>query len=145
MGGKDPWPLIGQNASINTQEHGTVLLVEMKAMLERVQTKKETLPKDIAEHLLQTMIDYLIRTKNQITQSDVLGAIDKLSTTVGRNHEKIDENTTAMRKTIADFSASSSPLSSSSLASKASTRSWASIASYGGVPIARPIIKSSFE
>jgi hypothetical protein len=59
-----------------------------------------------------------------------MDAIDKLTVMVNRNHEKIEEDTTMIRKTITDFSLPSS--SPSSIYSKNSSQSWSSIVSSGG-------------
>lgn len=124
MTGKDGWPAMGQIPQ-EIREHGTLLLVETKEFLARVQKKKDTPPMAIIERYLTMVATYLEREKNSPTTTEVLDAIDKLTVKVSRNHEKIEEDTTVIRKKMTDFS--SSPPSSSSATS--TTRSWASVAS----------------
>jgi hypothetical protein len=59
-----------------------------------------------------------------------MDAIDKLTAKVNRNHEKIEEDTAVIRKTITEFSLPS--FSPSSIYSENSFQSWSSIVSSGG-------------
>ena len=85
---KDVWPLTGQNVPDNTQEQGTILLIATKSLLAKVKNK-ENPPIEVIKSWLRAVIDYLERTTNFPTHDVVLGAIDKLTAQVGRNHEMI--------------------------------------------------------
>lgn len=73
-----------------------MLLVATKSLLAKVQNK-ENPPIEVTKSWLRAVIDYLERTTNFPTHDVVLGAIDKLTAQVGRNHEKMKERTTAIR------------------------------------------------
>lgn len=60
----------------------------------------------IIERYLTMVATYLEREKNSPTTTEVLDAIDKLTVKVSRNHEKIEEDTTVIRKRMTDFSSS---------------------------------------
>lgn len=98
-----------------------------RACLEKVQ-KKDKMPIEATEELLKGVIDYLERSKDQTTQGDLLDAIDKLTIKIGRSHEKIEENTTVIRNSVTELSSTIST-SPSTYSSKASPRSWATVAS----------------
>ena len=101
--GKDLWPPIGHNAPNSLQEHGTLMFVDAKQMLARVQKDNETPPQGVIEQLLNAVITYVERVKNELTSDHLLSAIDKLTAIVDRNHETIKKNTTVIRKAITDI------------------------------------------
>ena len=103
MMGKNLWPPIDHNALNSLQENDTLMFVDVKQMLIRVQKNNETPPQGIIEQLLNAVITYVERVKNGFTSDHLLSAIDKLAATVGRNHETIEKNTTVIRKTITDI------------------------------------------
>ena len=100
---KNLWPSIGHNALNSLQEHGILMFVDVKQMLIRVQKNNETLPQRAIEQLLNAVITYVERVKNEFTSDHLLSAIDKLTTIVGRNHETIKKNIIVIRKTITDI------------------------------------------
>jgi hypothetical protein len=84
-------------------EHGTLLHANVKDLIARVQ-KKEVMPMAVTEQWLSEVARYLELTRNLPRQTDVMDAIDKLIAKVNRNHEKIEEDTTLIRKTVTESS-----------------------------------------
>ena len=103
MMGKNLWPPIDHNALNSLQENDTLMFVDVKQMLIRVQKNNETLPQRAIEQLLNAVITYVERVKNEFTSDHLLNAIDKLTTIFDRNHETIKKNTIVIRKTITDI------------------------------------------
>jgi len=137
MVGSNNWPSMGQQPPENIHEHGTILHANTKSMLARVQ-KKDSMPMAVTELWLSEVIRYMELTKNLPMQTDVMDALDKLTTKISSSHEKLEEDTTIIRKTITEFSL---PSSSSSVYSKNSSQSWSSVVSSGVASKASTIMK----
>ena len=92
----------------------------------------------VTELFLSEVIRYMELTKNLPMQTDVMDALDKLTTKISRSHEKLEEDSKIIRKTVTEFSL---PSSSSSIYSKNSSQSWSSIVSSGVASKASTTIK----
>lgn len=119
---------MGQQPPENIHEHGTILHANTKFMLAQVQ-KKESMPMVVTELFPGEVIRYMELTKNLPMQTDAMNVLDKLTTKISRSHEKLEEDSTIIRKIIIEFSLPSS--SSSSIYSKNSSQSWSFIVSFG--------------
>ena len=79
------------------------MFVNVKQMLIKIQKNNETFSQKVLKQLLNAVIMYVERVKNELTLNHLLNAIDKLTTIVGRNHETIKKNIIVIRKTITDI------------------------------------------
>ena len=87
--------------SENIREHDIQLLVNIKTMLISVKNK-DTVLNEIAEAMLQNVIEYLKRAK-KAKQIEIMQVIDHLTMQTIRNHEALNENTIVIRNTVTDL------------------------------------------
>ena len=120
-----------------------MLLSLLKQGLTKLQNK-EHMPVQSMIQSLTEAIDFIEKSNSNPQFTEVLDAVDKLTAKVGRNHEKIEENTTITRTLVKEISSSlsSSPSSSKLSTSSSSTRSWAAVAA---VPRPKPTINKDTE
>ena len=130
MGGKATWPQLGQKTQ-NTNEQGTLLLVNTRECIKRMEDKEKP-PPEVVQEWLKAYLTYLEDTQFSPANGELVKAIDSMTSQYNRSQSKMEESNAIIRHGITELTTSLK--SSSPLTNKAGPRNWAAVAATPPAP-----------